>query len=208
MRPRSFRVRIAAAALLSLACGVGCKTAEIRAPLPSRDEMGRRVHPLAPDHGGTYLLDAGPIDGPLPGPSERVAAGLRIAIRADSGLSGAAPAYAVEEYRPSPLTVGTVQWRSGVAGPDGGISGDVRVEWMIGLRERGACAVDVDLVPRLTPACGDPVLLESLRIHRTLTLGDTLILTTGAVVDPRSAAPLLVGARAGGTGRFAIRVRT
>lgn len=199
---------VATVATLSMAIPVGCTTAEVRAPVPgATDDMGRAVSPLAPDHGWSWTLDAGSIPGPLSGPTAPLASGLRLAIRADSGLSGSAAAYSVEEYRPSPIPVGTVRWVTGAAGPDGGVSGDVLVEWMIGLRERGSCAVDVDLVPRLTPSCGGSVFLESLRVHRRLTVGDSLVLTTGPVGESGTVAPLLVGAPAGGAGRFVIRVR-
>ena len=202
-------VTLALALALAVGALAGCRGVEVRAPVPGRaDDMGRTVSPLAPDHGWIFALEAGSIAGALTGPSERLASGLRLAIRADSGLAGSATAHALEEYRPSPIPIGTVRWVTGAAGPDGGVSGDVLIEWMIGVRERGSCAVEVELVPRLTPSCGDPVFLENLRIRRTLAVGDALILSTDPAAPSGSVAGLLVGAPRGGPGRLALRVRS
>lgn len=204
------RSPLAARIALAVAVGLatGCRGVEVRAPVPGQsDSMGRAVSPLTPDHGGGFVVDAGSIAGALPGSSEWRASGLRVAIRAESGLPGSATTHAIEEYRPSPLPVGVVRWPTGAAGPDGGVSGDVLVEWMVGLRERGSCAVEVDLVPRLTPSCGESVLLEGLRIRRTVSVGDSIVLTTDPGAAAGSVAGLLVGAPRGGAGRFVIRVR-
>lgn len=190
----------------------GCRTTEVSAPVPGRtDDMGRRVHPLAPDHGWSYTLEAGVVPGALAGSSERLGAGLRVAIRPSSGLPGTATAYGVEEYRPSGLAVGTVRWPRGALGyvsPAAGPTDDVAVEWMVGLRERGSCSVEVDLVPRLTPSCGEPTLLEGFRVRRTVSLGDSIVLAADPAAGSSPEASLLVGAPVGRAGRFVIRVRS
>jgi len=205
------------AAALGLALAVtlllgGCRTTEVSAPVPGRtDGMGRPVHPLAPDHGWSYTLEAGAIPGPLSGSSERLGSGLRVAIRGSSGLSGLAATYGVEEYRPSGIPVGTVRWPRGALGfvsPAPGATDDVVVEWMVGLRERGSCAVEVDLVPRLTPSCGEPTFLEGFRVRRTVGLGDSIVLAADPAAGAAPEASLLVGAPVGRAGRFAIRVRS
>jgi len=200
----------AAAVLLALLVG-GCRTTAVTAWAPGgTDAMGRPVNPLAPDHGWSWTLEAGAIPGPLSGSSERLGSGLRVAIRPSSGLPGTAATFGVEEYRPSGIPVGTVRWPRGALGyvsPATGPSDDVVVEWMVGLRERGSCAVDVDLVPRLTPSCGGATFLESLRVRRTVGLGDSIVLAADPAAGSSPDASLLVGAPAGRAGRFVIRVR-
>jgi hypothetical protein len=211
MRARSSSSPLAAAAAsLALLVG-GCRTTEVTKWVPGgTDGMGRPVQPLAPDHGWSWNLEAGAIPGPLSGSSERLGAGLRVAIRPSSGLSGKATTFAVEEYRPSGIPVGTVRWPRGALGyvsPASSPTDDVLVEWMVGLRERGSCAVEIDLVPRLTPSCGEPTFLESFRVRRTVSLGDSIVFAADPAARSSADAGLLVGAPAGRAGRFVIRVR-
>lgn len=210
MRERSTRIlgrSSAALAAVALLAG-GCRTTEFSAPVPGRtDDMGRTIGPLTPDHGWSYTVESGALRGALPGSSERLAPGLAVAIRADGGLPGTAAAHGVEEYRPAALPVGLVRWPRGAGLPDADVVDDVLVEWMIGLRERGSCAVEIDLVPRLTPACGAPVFLEGHRVRRRVALGEALVVTTVPGAGPGSIAAMLVGAPAGGAGRFVVRVR-
>lgn len=224
MFARRHRIRSWHAALVVLAAvGGGCRTTELSTPLSGRgDAMGRSVGPLQLGRGWAWLVESGSIAGRLPGPSERMAEGLSLAIRSDTGLPASAATQSIEERQPVGLPVGMVRWPEGAAGTRADVSGDVFVEWMIGLRERGSCRVEIDLVPRLTPSCGAPVFLESLRIQRTVTVGDSLVLSSspagrstgsqaaGAAGMPASAADvsrLLVGARPGEAGRFVVHVR-
>ncbi len=199
------------AALALALVGGGCRTTEVTQWVPGgTDAMGRPVNLLAPDHGWSFTLEAGAIPGPLSGSSERLGSGLRVAIRASSGLSGSATTYAVEEYRPTGIPVGTVRWPRGALGfvsPAAGPSDAVVVEWMVGARERGSCVVEVDLVPRLTPSCGEPTFLESFRVRRAVALGDSIVLAADPAAGSSPDASLLVGAPAGRAGRFVIRVR-
>lgn len=197
-------VAMAAYALLASACD----STRVRAPVPGlTDDMGRAIGPLAPDHGWAYEVESGALPGALSGSSERLGGGLVLAIRAESGLPGTATTHSIEEWRPAPIPVGAARWPAGVAGCPADLSGDVLVDWMVGLRERGTCSVEVEMVPRLTPTCSAPVLLEALRIRRTLALGDALVLSTDPVARSSELASALVGTPAGRAGRFVVRVR-
>ena len=216
MFARSSRILVPYRALAGCVLVVaGCRTMEVRAPIPvGADDMGRSIGPLAPDRGWGFVVETGVLAGPPvgagAGSGERVGAGLFVAVRAEPGLPGTATTHAVEEYRPSALPVGTVRWPRGALGFEsgsGGPSDDVAIEWMIGVRSRGSCAVDVDLVPRLTPSCGAPRFLESLRLRRTVALGDAVVLTADPAAGSPSDASRLVGMPAGRAGRFVIRIR-
>jgi hypothetical protein len=162
-----------------------------------------------PDGAWQWIVEAGSIEGPIPGASQPWAGGLRVAVADEEGLSAQAATSAVEEAVPAAVLVGFSRWPAG-AGPaaldpawDGA---QVRVEWLVSLRARGARSVDVEAVPRLVQRSGASALVEEYRLRRVVPLGQALLFGAGGASSTR-VAEVLVGARDGKPWRFALRVR-
>ena len=201
-------MRRASALLLLLA---GCSSRNFEGP--SLAPSAVRTTEIARGEGDPWrwFLDSARVEGSLDGTGAALPAGLRVDVVPAASLPSRADAHVLSEGVPTPVPAGGGVWpRGGYRSPfaiDAGWEGaKVAVEWTVCAKRRGACAVDVDVVPRLLNCDGRIAVLSELAIHRTLSLDDTIVIA----VDPKSPAAetgrLLVGA-AGKTGKLMLKVR-
>ena len=155
-------------------------------------------------------MDAGALVGTVDLPGTSLTQGLRVSVSAASALTGLAATHDLVEGTPSAILVGYSVWTEGASPSTADASwtgARVRVEWLVSLHGRSSCSVDLEAVPRVVPASGCPALLEEFRLHRTLDLGESLVIATDPAHRPTPAALALVGSQDGRAGRFVIRVR-
>ena len=157
-----------------------------------------------------WTLEASVEEGAIEGASAPVAGGLRAAVSDERHAPARVETHVVEEGVPAPIPVGTVRWPEGgsPSAADAVWAGTLaRVEWLVSLRPRGVGTVEVEAVPRLAGRDRE-ALLEEYRIHRTLSLGQALVIGTTGERGATRVAEALVGAREGKPGRLVLRVRS
>jgi hypothetical protein len=159
--------------------------------------------PLAPAR-DQWIVEAGLATGGLGDDGTPVGGGLAVAVRADAPSSGS-ETVSVEAGTPVAFRVGTRRW----AGDGGDAAGaawagrEVAVEWLVCVRARGSCAVEVEAVPQLSGG-GEVTVLERFRVRRVVAVGEALVFGTTSGRAATADAAALAG---GATSRFVLRVR-
>jgi hypothetical protein len=213
-RPGAPALSLALALLAALAA---CRTVE--GPIAGRDAMGRLAPPPESPDAWRYVIDAEvqAVETPADAAGSALPAGLRAIVEPSPGIRGGADAHAAVEGVATPVPVGEAVWnndvyRSPATRDPVWNRARVAVEWVVLLRSRGGCFVEVEIVPRLLHASGCVARLDEFRVVRRLALDDALVFG----LDPRHPAAAdaraLFGARAatapaGTPLRLALRVR-
>lgn len=158
--------------------------------------------PLAPRR-ATWIVDVGLAPGPVPGGGAALGGGLVVALRTDHPSVRAETA-SVEEGTATGFAVGAGPWPGGLDPAGAACAGaERRVEWLVCLRSRGTCAVEVDAVPQLVGG-GTVTALERYRVRRVVQLDEALVIGADAARAPSAEGAALVG---GSRSRFVLRVR-
>jgi hypothetical protein len=194
-----------------------CRTVE--GPIAGRDAMGRLASPESPD-AWRYVIDVEvqSTDTPPDAVVATLPAGLRASVVSSAGIRGTAEAHAAVEGVATPIPMGEAMWGNDVYKSPATLDpiwngARVAVEWVVLLRARGGCFVEVEVVPRLLHASGCVARLDEFRVLKRIALDDALVLA----LDPRhpaaAGARALFGARAaaapaGSPLRLALRVRS
>lgn len=159
--------------------------------------------PLAPGR-DQWIVETGLASGASAEGGASLGAGLVVAVASDLPTRGVETA-SVEAGTPAAFRVGTVRWAGDGADPAGAACAgrEVEVAWLVCVRARGTCAVEVDAVPQLSGP-GGVTTLERFRVRRVVAVGEALVIgaAPGRAVSADAAA--LVG---GPASRFVLRVR-
>lgn len=159
----------------------------------------------AGDSWDQWIVEAGLASGAVDEAGSPSSGDLIVTVRADDPTRAVETA-SVEAGTPVAFVVGTVRWPSDGADAAGlACAGrEVRVEWLVCLRARGTCAVEVDAVPRLVGG-GSVTVLERYRIRRTVPLDEALVVGAPAGRAAAADGVLVVG---GPASRFVLRIRS
>jgi hypothetical protein len=180
--------------------------------------MGR-IPPQRDPDAWAYVIDADVRALATPDDAAGVAlpAGVRANVAESPGLRGTAEAHAAIADVATPVPVGEATWSNDVYRSPATLDpvwnrARVAVEWVVVLRARGGCFVEVEAVPRLLHASGCIARLDEFRVVRRIALEDALVFS----LDPRHPAAgearALFGSRAAAVPektplRLALKVR-